>query len=131
MCPMQVAAGLTTGALGIMVASPTDLVKVRMQAEQAGGPKRYPNARAAYGIIMRCACPAPRMHLPGCRSRFGLHFATKHAAVGVKLTVCSPGCREEGVLGLWKGVTPNIGRNAIINAAELASYDSVRASPSR
>jgi hypothetical protein len=33
--------------------------------------------------------------------------------------------REEGLLGLWKGVTPNIGRNAIINAAELASYDSV------
>ena len=38
--------------------------------------------------------------------------------------------REEGLLGLWKGVTPNIGRNAIINAAELASYDSVRLTPS-
>ena len=35
-------------------------------------------------------------------------------------------CREEGFAGLWRGVTPNIGRNAIINAAELASYDSVR-----
>ena len=34
-------------------------------------------------------------------------------------------CREEGFAGLWRGVTPNIGRNAIINAAELASYDSV------
>ena len=33
--------------------------------------------------------------------------------------------REEGLAGLWRGVTPNIGRNAIINAAELASYDSV------
>ncbi len=33
--------------------------------------------------------------------------------------------REEGLLGLWKGVTPNVGRNAIINAAELASYDTV------
>ena len=33
--------------------------------------------------------------------------------------------REEGFLGLWKGVTPNVGRNAIINAAELASYDTV------
>ena len=30
---MKIAAGLTTGGLGIMVASPTDLVKVRMQAE--------------------------------------------------------------------------------------------------
>lgn len=35
-------------------------------------------------------------------------------------------CREEGLFGLWKGVAPNIGRNAIINAAELASYDAVR-----
>ncbi len=51
----QVAAGLTTGALGILIASPTDLVKVRMQAESGDGPKRYPNARAAYGIIVRCA----------------------------------------------------------------------------
>lgn len=50
---LQVAAGLTTGALGILIASPTDLVKVRMQSEAGGGPKRYPNARAAYGIIAR------------------------------------------------------------------------------
>lgn len=33
-------------------------------------------------------------------------------------------------MGLWKGLGPNIARNAIINAAELASYDQVRASPS-
>lgn len=34
--------------------------------------------------------------------------------------------RADGVKGLWTGVGPNIGRNAIINAAELASYDQVR-----
>ena len=34
-------------------------------------------------------------------------------------------CREEGMAGLWKGVGPNVARNAIINAAELASYDQV------
>ena len=34
--------------------------------------------------------------------------------------------RQEGVAGLWTGVGPNIGRNAIINAAELASYDQAR-----
>jgi hypothetical protein len=44
--------------------------------------------------------------------------------------ICHSDCREEGLAGLWKGVTPNIGRNAIINAAELASYDSVRDIPS-
>ena len=34
--------------------------------------------------------------------------------------------RQEGVKGLWTGVGPNIGRNALINAAELASYDQVK-----
>lgn len=86
---LKIAAGLTTGALGISVASPTDLVKVRMQSEgklPAGAPKKYPNAFAAYGII----------------------------------------AREEGLVGLWKGLGPNIARNALINAAELASYDQIK-----
>lgn len=34
--------------------------------------------------------------------------------------------REEGLAGLWKGLGPNIARNAIINAAELASYDQIK-----
>lgn len=37
-------------------------------------------------------------------------------------------CREEGLAGLWKGLGPNIARNAIINAAELASYDQIKVS---
>lgn len=37
-------------------------------------------------------------------------------------------CREEGMAGLWKGLGPNIARNAIINAAELASYDQIKVS---
>lgn len=88
---LKIAAGLTTGALGIMVASPTDLVKVRMQSEgrlAEGVPKRYPSALKAYSII----------------------------------------ARQEGFLGLWRGVGPNIARNAIINAAELASYDQIKES---
>lgn len=86
---IKIAAGLTTGAIGITVASPTDLVKVRMQSEGKLAPgvaKKYPSAMAAYGII----------------------------------------AREEGVLGLWKGLAPNVARNAIINAAELASYDQIK-----
>jgi hypothetical protein len=31
-------------------------------------------------------------------------------------------------MGLWKGLGPNIARNAIINAAELASYDQIKVS---
>ena len=86
---VKVGAGLATGALAICVASPTDLVKVRMQAEgklPPGAPRRYPSAFGAYRTIVR----------------------------------------TDGVRGLWAGLGPNIGRNAIINAAELASYDQVK-----
>jgi solute carrier family 25 uncoupling protein 8/9 len=53
---LKIASGLTTGAIGITFASPTDLVKVRMQSEgklAPGVPKKYPNAFKAYGIIAR------------------------------------------------------------------------------
>ncbi|XP_013588067.1 PREDICTED: mitochondrial uncoupling protein 1 [Brassica oleracea var. oleracea] len=85
----KILAGLTTGALGIMVANPTDLVKVRLQAEgklAAGVPRRYTGSLNAYSTIVR----------------------------------------QEGVRALWTGLGPNVARNAIINAAELASYDQVK-----
>ncbi|KAE8686968.1 Mitochondrial uncoupling protein 2 [Hibiscus syriacus] len=85
----KILAALTTGALGITVANPTDLVKVRLQAEgrlPPGVPRRYSGALNAYYTI----------------------------------------ARTEGVAALWTGLTPNIARNAIINAAELASYDQVK-----
>lgn len=81
--------GLATGALAICVASPTDLVKVRMQAEgklPPGTPRRYPSALGAYAAIVR----------------------------------------TEGFASLWTGLGPNVARNAIINAAELASYDAIK-----
>ncbi|GAB4815670.1 hypothetical protein N2152v2_002716 [Parachlorella kessleri] len=52
----KVAAGLTTSSIAITIASPTDLVKVRMQAEEKlppGVPKRYPSSVRAYGMIAR------------------------------------------------------------------------------
>ncbi|KAL0927010.1 hypothetical protein M5K25_003270 [Dendrobium thyrsiflorum] len=85
----KILAGLTTGAIAIAVASPTDLVKVRLQAEgklPAGVPRCYSGALNAYHTIIR----------------------------------------QEGLGALWTGLGPNIVRNAIINAAELASYDQVK-----
>ncbi|KAK9290107.1 hypothetical protein L1049_008271 [Liquidambar formosana] len=85
----KILAALTTGAIGITVANPTDLVKVRLQAEgklPPGVPRRYSGALNAYSTIVR----------------------------------------QEGVGALWTGIGPNIARNAIINAAELASYDQVK-----
>ncbi|KAL4436080.1 hypothetical protein ABPG77_005528 [Micractinium sp. CCAP 211/92] len=88
---IKIAAGLTTGAIGIAVASPTDLVKVRMQAAGRlpdGHPRKYASSLAAYRTIVS----------------------------------------SEGVAALWTGLGPNIARNAIINAAELASYDQIKES---
>ncbi|CAL9002720.1 unnamed protein product [Prunus brigantina] len=85
----KILAALTTGALAITVANPTDLVKVRLQAEgklPPGAPRRYSGALNAYSTIVR----------------------------------------QEGVGALWTGIGPNIARNSIINAAELASYDQVK-----
>lgn len=33
--------------------------------------------------------------------------------------------RQEGIKALWTGTTPNILRNSVVNAAELATYDQV------
>ncbi|XP_004382016.1 putative mitochondrial transporter UCP3 isoform X2 [Trichechus manatus latirostris] len=34
--------------------------------------------------------------------------------------------KEEGVRGLWKGTLPNITRNAIVNCAEMVTYDIIK-----
>ncbi|GJX87449.1 mitochondrial uncoupling protein 1 [Tanacetum coccineum] len=52
----KILAGLTTGALAISVANPTDLVKVRLQAEgklAPGVPRRYFGTLNAYSTIVK------------------------------------------------------------------------------
>jgi len=52
----KIAAGITTSTIGITVASPTDVVKVRLQAEgrlPAGVPRRYNGAIDAYRKIIQ------------------------------------------------------------------------------
>jgi solute carrier family 25 uncoupling protein 8/9 len=87
----RIVAGMITGAFGIVVASPTDVVKIRLQAEgkkPAGVPKRYNGSIDAYRKIVA----------------------------------------EEGVKGLYSGIIPNMIRNSVMNAAELASYDQIKTS---
>ncbi|XP_049597557.1 dicarboxylate carrier UCP2 [Syngnathus scovelli] len=81
-------AGCTTGAMAVALAQPTDVVKVRFQAQarQADGGRRYNGTLDAYKTI----------------------------------------ARDEGVRGLWKGSMPNITRNAIVNCAELVTYDIIK-----
>jgi len=85
----KILAGLTTGTIGISIANPTDLVKIRLQAEgklPPNVPRRYNGTADAFVKILK----------------------------------------SEGVVGFWKGVGPNIIRNSIINAAELATYDQAK-----
>ncbi|KAG7322602.1 hypothetical protein KOW79_013948 [Hemibagrus wyckioides] len=81
-------AGCTTGAMAVAFAQPTDVVKVRFQAQVriAEGAKRYNGTMDAYKTI----------------------------------------ARDEGIKGLWKGCLPNITRNAIVNCAELVTYDIIK-----
>ncbi|XP_073335587.1 dicarboxylate carrier UCP2-like [Pagrus major] len=81
-------AGCTTGAMAVAVAQPTDVVKVRFQAQirLADGGRRYNSTLEAYKTI----------------------------------------ARDEGVRGLWRGCMPNITRNAIVNCAELVTYDVIK-----
>ncbi|KAL4430927.1 hypothetical protein ABPG75_006183 [Micractinium tetrahymenae] len=87
--PTKIAAALTAGTLGVLVGNPTDVLKVRMQAQgklPPGTPPKYPSAMGAYGLIVR----------------------------------------QEGLRALWTGTTPNIARNSVVNAAELATYDQIK-----
>uniref|UniRef100_A0A1I8JIB0 Uncoupling protein 2 n=1 Tax=Macrostomum lignano TaxID=282301 RepID=A0A1I8JIB0_9PLAT len=79
---VRLLAGITTGAMAVCAAQPTDVVKVRMQ----GSAGRYPSCAAAYSTIWR----------------------------------------TEGLAGLWKGTGPSVARNAIVNCAEVVSYDTIK-----
>ncbi|CAG2168757.1 unnamed protein product [Oppiella nova] len=51
---IRIASGITTGAIGISVAQPTDVVKVRMQAQSRGtGAVKYSSSIHAYQTIYR------------------------------------------------------------------------------
>lgn len=84
---LRILAGITTGGAAVLVAQPTDVVKVRMQA-QGAGKARYTGCMNAYRTI----------------------------------------AMTEGTRGLWKGTSPNVMRNSIVNACELVSYDLIKES---
>ncbi|XP_037080130.1 LOW QUALITY PROTEIN: mitochondrial uncoupling protein 2-like [Pollicipes pollicipes] len=80
--PTRVMAGMTTGALAVMVAQPTDVVKVRMQAQsQSKGPPRYKTSLQAYSTIFRSE------GLRGLWKGF-MPNVMRNAIVNVSETVC-------------------------------------------
>ncbi len=83
---IRIATGLITGTIAMLVASPTDLVKVRLQAQ--GKFRLTDPSKIKYNSLTHA---------------YSRIFA------------------EEGLRGFWTGVGPNCVRNAVINAAELAT----------
>ena len=82
----KILAAMATGTIGICVANPTDVVKVRLQSQRAADP----NTPKLYNGSIDC-------------------YRKSYAAAGLA--------------GFWVGIIPNILRNSVINAAEIASYD--------
>lgn len=78
---VRLVAGGTAGVLGTAVSSPTDIMKVRMQADVAG--TRYSGMIDAFAKTYR----------------------------------------QEGIAAFWKGSTANMQRSFVVNASELAAYD--------
>ncbi|NP_001268234.1 mitochondrial brown fat uncoupling protein 1 [Echinops telfairi] len=81
----RISAGLTTGGVAVFIGQPTEVVKVRLQAQS---------------------------HLHGLKPRYtGTYNAYRIIAT------------TEGFTCLWKGTSPNLARNIIINCVELVTYD--------
>ncbi|CAO2611213.1 Mitochondrial brown fat uncoupling protein 1 [Lemmus lemmus] len=81
----RISAGLMTGGVAVFIGQPTEVVKVRLQAQS---------------------------HLHGIKPRYtGTYNAYRIIAT------------TESLSTLWKGTTPNLMRNVIINCTELVTYD--------
>ena len=85
----RIAIGIFSGAVGIIVANPFDVLKVRFQNDvRSGSTRRY------------------------------------KGVVDAALTIA----RKEGIYQFYQSLMPNILRNSIINAVELASYSQIKTS---
>ncbi|KAG0563166.1 hypothetical protein M758_8G008600 [Ceratodon purpureus] len=91
---IKVAAGSLAGTIGSAIANPTDVVMIRMQA-----PVQAPVVGNAI------AGATPHWQYRGPFEAFG--------------TIA----RTEGLRGLYRGVGPTMQRAAILNAAQIPSYD--------
>nr|XP_004655890.1 mitochondrial brown fat uncoupling protein 1 [Jaculus jaculus] len=81
----KMCAGLMTGGVAVFIGQPTEVVKVRLQAQS---------------------------HLHGIKPRYtGTYNAYRIIAT------------TESFSTLWRGTTPNLLRNVIINCTELVTYD--------
>eukprot|EP01084_Bolivina_argentea_P245633 411190_1 len=94
---LKILCGLTTGAIGSAIATPTDLVKITFQQEA--------------GKI-----GSDGIYQTGLRKGYSPKYKHTFAAF-------SGIYREYGFTGLYKGCTPTVVRAALTTSAQLATYD--------
>ena len=116
---VRIAAGITTGTLAIFSAQPTDVVKVRMQAEvkKQGEKSRYKGVVDAYVTIAKTEGfqglykgTLNLIKLYFTVFRYPTHFHTHYLIT------------KNAILG----TLPNVARNCIINVGEIVVYDIVK-----
>nr|CAD7447121.1 unnamed protein product [Timema bartmani] len=144
----RVAAGITTGALAVLIAQPTDVVKVRFQAQKrTSGVKRYTSTIAAYRMIGREEGLAGLWKGKVFTLQVGdsmdrQNWSTIQIFAFTQLTILnSPwfsqvldsdkSCHRAVVLLRrvnWGhgGTFPNMSRNAIVNVSEIVCYDIIK-----
>ena len=77
---IRVAAGLTTGGLAVLAAQPTDVVKVRMQAQ--GGSTS--NARRYTGVVQAYSHIAKTEGVKGLWKGTALYFYSKYMHIALE-----------------------------------------------
>ncbi|TPP57964.1 Mitochondrial uncoupling protein 4 [Fasciola gigantica] len=97
-------AGMVAGGTAQFLASPTDLMKVRLQTEHAW------QSEASF------------------TTKSGLTRLDPHAQIssGGIVRIFKQLLSEGGVTGLWRGGLPNVQRAALINMGELTTYDTAK-----
>lgn len=93
---VKLGAGATTGAVGSALANPIDLVRVKLQSEA--------------GVV------AAGVYTTGLRAGFVPSHANTFAAF-------TDIFRQEGLRGLWRGVSANMTRASLLSAGQLTTYD--------
>lgn len=120
------------GAVGITAANPSDVLKVRFQADASASGRTEAGSLArqgvlrAYATVARCgygvAAGGGRAAATGVcsgASRVAAPFWAPRECCAAPLP-----CRAEGVWGgLYKGYAANLMRNSTISTAEIVSYD--------
>ena len=91
---VKILAAMATGAIGISIANPTDVVKVRLQNQRKAG-----------------------------LASEGKSSKTQNQMYKGTIDCYKKIIAQEGVPALWTSVTANISRNSVINAVEISTYD--------